>query len=79
MDDDFNREVAQAIIGHAAAELAMLVDDDRAVSILLTAALQVLTGTGMDRETAAEHLHLHASALHQAEVDKLVADGLLVT
>lgn len=79
MSSETNLNMARMILDHASREIAWLVDDDRAVSMLLSAASELLVGSGMTPEQAAEHLHLHASALHQIEVQRLRENGLLMT
>lgn len=79
MSNDQNNNLARVIVRHAVDELGWMVDDDRAVSLLLTAAIDLLTESGLSREQAATRLHWHAAALHQLEVDQLRSDGLLMT
>lgn len=76
---DGNLALARITLNHAVEELAWMVDDDRAVSLLLSAALDLLATGGATREEAATRLHWHAAAMHQVEVDHLRSDGLLMT
>ena len=79
MSNEPNRDLARVIVRHAVDELTWMVDEDRAVSLLMMAALELLTESGMTREHAATRLHWHAAAMHQLEVEALRADGLLMT